>query len=98
MSGSGAPAGRAPDQPHPSRLDPDHPLREEILEAHRRALAAGEPGYTDPATGNYVMTSAYLAARGTCCAQGCRHCPYVGEGPAVPTAGQQEADRESDGG
>jgi hypothetical protein len=97
MTGPEAPGGRAPDQPHPSRLDPDHPRREEILEVHRRALAAGEPGYTDPATGAYVMTSAYLADRGTCCTQGCRHCPYVGEGPAVPTADQQ-ADRESDPG
>ncbi len=97
MTGSGAPAGRAPDQPHPSRLDPGHPRREEILEAHRRALADGAPGYTDPTTGDYVMTSAYLAARGICCTHGCRHCPYVGEGPAVPTAAQ-EADRGSDPG
>ena len=74
------------------RTFPEH--RQEILEAHRRALAAGEPGYSDPATGAYVMTSAYLATRGTCCTQGCRHCPYVGEGPAPPWADQ--ADRESD--
>ena len=26
--------------------------------------------------GNLVLTAAYLSARGTCCDQGCRHCPY----------------------
>jgi hypothetical protein len=24
-----------------------------------------------------VLTAAELAARGTCCDSGCRHCPYV---------------------
>ena len=52
-------------------------MREAILAAHRAAREAGEPGYTDPATGYLVLTSSYLAARGTCCQQGCRHCPYV---------------------
>jgi hypothetical protein len=64
-------------QPHPSRLDPDHPAYDRIIKAHLRALESGEPGYLDPATGLYVMTAGYHAARGTCCEQGCRHCPFV---------------------
>jgi Family of unknown function (DUF5522) len=47
-----------------------------IREAHDRAVAAGEPGYLDPATGFFVFTAAELAARGECCGSGCRHCPY----------------------
>lgn len=45
-------------------------------EAHRRATDAGEAGYLDPATGLFVLTAAYLTERGTCCTNGCRHCPY----------------------
>jgi hypothetical protein len=45
-------------------------------EAHAAAVAAGEPGYLDPRTGLFVMTSRYLLERGTCCGSGCRHCPY----------------------
>jgi hypothetical protein len=58
-------------------LPPDHPNRDEVLAAHRAALAAGAAGYTDPATGLFVFTAGYLADRGTCCDTGCRHCPYV---------------------
>lgn len=68
---------RGLDEPHPSRLAPDHPLRQQILAAHRAAIDAGEPGYLDPGTGLFVLTAAELAARGTCCERGCRHCPYV---------------------
>jgi hypothetical protein len=70
-------ADRGPDEPHRSRLAPDHPLRSAILAAHRTARASGSTGYTDPATGYLVMTSSFLAGRGTCCHQGCRHCPYL---------------------
>jgi hypothetical protein len=69
---------RGPDEPHPSRLAPDHPGRAAILAAHAAARAIGATGYVDPATGYRVMTSEYLAGRGRCCHQGCRHCPYVG--------------------
>lgn len=65
------------DEPHPSRLPIDHPDRAAILAAHAAALAADEPGYTDPATGLWVFTAAYHADRGACCDSGCRHCPYV---------------------
>ena len=64
-------------QPHPDRLDPAHPRYDQILAAHAAALADDQPGYIDPATGLMVMTAGYLAERGTCCEQGCRHCPYV---------------------
>jgi hypothetical protein len=47
-----------------------------VDEAHRLAVEAGAPGYIDPASGLFVLTSAYLLARGECCEQGCRHCPY----------------------
>lgn len=66
------------DQPDPSRLDPDHPLRDEILARHARAVASGLSTYTDPATGYSVLTAQYLSDRGYCCSQGCRHCPWEG--------------------
>lgn len=68
---------RSLDEPHPDRLPPDHPDRAAILAAHSAAMAQGELGYTDPVTGLFVFTAAYLADRGTCCHSGCRHCPYV---------------------
>jgi hypothetical protein len=65
------------DEPHPSRLAADDPHRREILAAHAAAMAAGEPGYLDPASGLFVLTAATHASRGECCDQGCRHCPFV---------------------
>lgn len=65
------------DQPAPSRLDPSRPDRAEILERHARACAAGLSTYLDPATGFTVLTADYLAERGYCCDQGCRHCPWT---------------------
>jgi hypothetical protein len=70
-------AARSLDQPHPSRLRPDDPDHDEILAAHRAAMAVGASGYLDPRTGLYVLTSVFLAERGTCCDGGCRHCPYL---------------------
>jgi hypothetical protein len=72
-------APRALDEPHPDRLAPDHPRRDEVLVAHAAALAAGEAGYLDPVSGLFVMTAGYLAERGSCCDSGCRHCPYVSD-------------------
>ncbi|MCU1356988.1 MAG: hypothetical protein JWM89_2406 [Acidimicrobiales bacterium] len=66
------------DTPDPSRLAPDHPRRSEILARHARASAAGLSSYLDPATGYSVLTATYLAERGYCCSQGCRHCPWEG--------------------
>jgi hypothetical protein len=70
-------AERGPNEPHPSRLALDDPWRDRILAVHAAALRVGEPGYLDPSTGLFVLTAAELAARGLCCDQGCRHCPYV---------------------
>jgi len=69
--------------PHPSRLRPGHPEREAILAAHERALASRLSTYRDPSTGYSVFTADYLADRGYCCSQGCRHCPWEG-GEADP--------------
>ena len=55
---------------------PDDSDADEIARRHDEAVAAGEPGYIDPVTGLFVLTAAYLAARGECCGSGCRHCPY----------------------
>jgi hypothetical protein len=68
--------GRVP-APHPDRLDPNRSDYRAILEAHTRAVLDGAAGYTDPGTGLFVLTAATLAARGTCCESGCRHCPYL---------------------
>lgn len=70
-------ADRELDDPHPTRLGADAPQRVAILAAHAAAMAAGEPGYMDPATGLFVFTAKYHAERGTCCENDCRHCPYV---------------------
>jgi len=50
----------------------------ETQELHRRAVEEGLDSYTDPVTGYAVFTATYLAAKGTCCSSGCRHCPYGG--------------------
>ena len=71
-------SSRSVHEPHPSRLAPDHPHRAEILAAHAAAVAAGEPGYLDPVSGLFVLTAATHLERGSCCDQGCRHCPYLG--------------------
>ena len=63
--------------PHPDRLDPK--LRDEyvaVIDAHHKALLAGEAGYFDPMTGLFVQTARTLWNRGACCDQGCRHCPF----------------------
>lgn len=54
-----------------------HPSGEEVIAAaHRAAEAAGMAGYLDPETGLFVLTAAYLRARGSCCENQCRHCPF----------------------
>jgi hypothetical protein len=70
-------APRPLETPHPQRLPLDHPFRSEILRRHAAALAAGDPGYLDPATGLFVITAKTHADRGRCCGNGCRHCPFV---------------------
>lgn len=74
---SDALSARSLTQPHPDRLDPQHPLYAEICHRHEVAMEHGERGYLDPQTGFFVMTAQYLADRGFCCGNGCRHCPYL---------------------
>lgn len=50
---------------------------QDVDRCHATAVAAGAPSYRDPHTGFMVFTAAFLAARGACCASGCRHCPYL---------------------
>lgn len=64
-----------------SRLPLGDPGREAVLAEHARALVAGRSTYVDPLTGLTVLTAAALAVRGSCCGSGCRHCPYVEDGP-----------------
>jgi hypothetical protein len=40
-------------------------------------VEAGLRTYVDPATGYVVMTELTHLDRGTCCGNGCRHCPYA---------------------
>ena len=79
MTASGPGLPPKPAVPDPGRLDPARPGYRAILAAHARALAAGEDGYLDPATGWWSFTAAYLWDRGSCCDSGCRHCPYVNQ-------------------
>ena len=64
-------------QPLTSRLPNDHRVRAALVEAHAAAMARGESMYADPESGLFVLTAAFLAARGYCCGRGCRHCPYT---------------------
>ncbi|GIF66954.1 hypothetical protein Ais01nite_49890 [Asanoa ishikariensis] len=70
-------APRPLSQPHVDRMPADPAYQAEIIKAHDGALAAGSAGYLDPRTGLFVLSAGFLAARGTCCGRGCRHCPYV---------------------
>ena len=63
--------------PHPTRLAPSHPRRDEILCLHTESVDANLPTYRDPLSGFSVFTAKFLADRGYCCESGCRHCPYV---------------------
>ncbi len=64
--------------PHPDRAP--GPGREQILDAHRQAVADGADGYVDPVSGLFCFTAAYHWDKGQCCALGCRHCPWVDAG------------------
>jgi hypothetical protein len=70
-------ADRPLTEPHRDRLSPSHPAYSLIIETHAGALRAGVASYVDPGTGFSVLTAGYLMERGTCCDNGCRHCPYV---------------------
>jgi hypothetical protein len=67
-----------PYRPHPTRLDPSHPMFVAIMRSHDEAIAQDRGGYLDPGTGLFVMTAEHHIRRGQCCHNGCRHCPYLG--------------------
>ncbi|MBU6374918.1 MAG: ABC transporter substrate-binding protein [Bdellovibrionales bacterium] len=60
----------------------------EIEALHRAACEAQQLFYLDPMTGYSVTTRFAHLERGSCCTNGCRHCPYVedmlGRSLAVP--------------
>ena len=87
-------ADRPLTEPHPGRLAAQHPRRSEILTRHAAALEAGEPGYLDPDTDLFVLTAAYLLARGHCCDRGCRHCPYVGRCSSIDSVAEATTEME----
>jgi hypothetical protein len=66
--------------PHPHRLSRRHDQFGEIMARHDAAVLRRLPSYRDPSSGLAVFTADFLARRGTCCASGCRHCPFVGSG------------------
>lgn len=62
-------------EPASDLYGPDAPGFVAAMSAHQAALDDGRQGYTDPTTGLFVMTAAYLATR-PCCGNRCRHCPW----------------------
>jgi hypothetical protein len=77
------PRGRRPIRPgllapHPDRLSPDRDDFVAVMDAHHDAIVAGTAGYLDPTSGLFAQTARTLWDRGSCCSQGCRHCPFVG--------------------
>ncbi|HEY5302710.1 MAG TPA: DUF5522 domain-containing protein [Acidimicrobiales bacterium] len=67
-----------PPLPDPSRLDRSRPDFDLIIAAHAAAIVARERTYLDPSTGLTVQTRDAHLERGSCCENGCRHCPWVG--------------------
>ena len=51
-------------------------MYDKIMAAHDAAVSAGLTEYKDPKTGFSVMTEPFLKAKGFCCKNDCRHCPY----------------------
>ncbi|TWT96824.1 hypothetical protein Pla108_25980 [Botrimarina colliarenosi] len=51
----------------------------------RNALQPGADYYVE--RGGVVFTAAFLARRGVCCDNGCRHCPYRQVEPSALAAG-----------
>lgn len=71
-------------RPHGRRFASNQPGFDRVMQAHDAAMAGGDAGYLDPNSGLYVMTAAHLLARGYCCNNGCRHCPFVGANTVNP--------------
>jgi biotin synthase-like enzyme len=58
------------------KFDQADPMYEKIMATHDAAVSAGLTEYKDPKTGFSVMTEPFLKAKGFCCKNDCRHCPY----------------------
>lgn len=52
--------------------------------AHCRAVQERKMTYQDPFTKNSVFTVSQLLLNGSCCGNGCRHCPYGLENASDP--------------
>lgn len=63
--------------PRADRFAPTRADYVAALDAHHRAMTAGEAGYADPGSGLTALTARTLWARGGCCGSGCRHCPFA---------------------
>ena len=48
----------------------------DIEKLHDLACKEGRDTYVDPISGFHVMTRNALLKQGSCCDNGCRHCPY----------------------
>lgn len=59
-----------------TKFDKSDPLYEKIMATHDGAVSDGLTEYKDPKTGFSVMTEPFLKAKGFCCKNDCRHCPY----------------------
>jgi hypothetical protein len=59
------------------------------------ALIEGEDYYIDK-SGLLVFTAQYLLARGFCCGNGCRHCPYGEQQPLPSLKGKPEQNASAD--
>jgi iron complex transport system substrate-binding protein len=57
-----------------------------IEQLHAAACANGLSHYADPTTGFQVFTADYLRAKGPCCGNDCRHCPYRGDSKSPRSA------------
>ena len=60
----------------PTKFDKSDPLYEKIMATHDGAVSDGLTEYKDPKPGFSVMTEPFLKAKGFCCKNDCRHCPY----------------------
>ena len=57
---------------------------DKIDRLHRDSVAAGSHHYIDPETGYLVFTELAHRARGHCCGNECRHCPYEADSENDP--------------
>ena len=64
--------------PSQRRFDYRDPWANARIKEHLKAMVAHQDGYIDPKDGRFVLNALVHLARGYCCNNLCRHCPYVG--------------------